>query len=78
MPVLRALGVKTRRSLDIAWRRNARPVPQHRMVTLERRWLPTSLPCAPHCTMVKAALHKAINAGQPAHASVNDRDKDEV
>ena len=63
LPVLTALGVNSLSDLvalrgltlsdlfaDISW-------------SLSISSLPTSLPCAPLCTTVKAALHKAINAG---------------
>ena len=62
LPVLHALGVVRLADLsplrgiemrdlfsDIAW-------------SLSMGWLPTSLPCAPRCSAVKAALYKAINA----------------
>ena len=62
LPVLQALGVDRLADVrilcgltmdelfsDIAW-------------SLWTAWLPTSLPCAPRCSVVKVALYKAINA----------------
>ena len=62
LPVLQALGVNRLTDLrslcgltmqdlysDIAW-------------SLSMSWLPTSMPCAPRCTTVKADVYKAINA----------------
>ena len=62
LPVLQALGVDRLADVrilcgltmdelfsDIAW-------------SLWTAWLPTSLPCAPRCSVVKVAVYKAINA----------------
>ena len=62
LPVLQALGVDQLADVrilcgltmdelfsDIAW-------------SLWTAWLPTSLPCAPRCSVVKVAVYKAINA----------------
>lgn len=79
LPVLRAMGVQTTDDLeplrgldmgelfaDIA----------HRLDGTGKK--AQSLPCAPKCTTIKAALHKAINTLSPAPPPANADDKEEL